>query len=274
MIITLINPQGFCFGVNRALKIAYESKKKYQNLYIYNDLIHNRNVTNDLKKLNIKTEYHKENIKDNVIISAHGLSNEEINYFKNKNINIINSTCPLVLKVHKLIKKYQDLGYTIFYIGKNNHPESKAIIKNFKVYLITNINDIPILNTDKIFITNQTTLSILDIEDIYKVIKKNYPNCIISNDICNATVERQKAIINLEKQNVVLVVGDILSSNTVRLLEIAEKYHNKAYLINDYHDIDLKWFKKDDKVAITSGASTPSYLVNEVQIFLNNIFNS
>ena len=275
-----ITPRGYCHGVIRAIEIVKKAINSDcpRPIYILGSIIHNKYVVDEFTKLGVITlegDMTRFDLLDNissgtVITTAHGVSPRVIEKAHAKNLNIIDATCLDVLKVHNKVKKYLNEGFEIIYIGKKKHPESEGIEEiDKRIHLIENEDEVNFLNlNDKIFVSNQTTMSIYDIKAIYESIKKKYPNAIIDDDICNATYVRQKAL-NEVKADLIIVVGDLKSSNTKKLFEIAS-LKNKAIQIESVMDIDPSTLINVKTVAVTSGASTPSAITNSVIEYLNN----
>jgi len=271
--IEVINPHGYCAGVNRAIKIALDIVNKEDTLkpiYLLGNLIHNKIVTKKLSDLGIitilpngRTRYEMlDDIESGtVIFSAHGISNRVREKAKNKGLNIIDASCGKVLVIHKRVLDYVNKNYDILYIGKKGHPECEAILEESnKIHLITSIEDVINSNikSDKIYVTNQTTLSRIDTKHIYDEIEKKYPNAILDNNICNATTVRQEALMNQKGKDLCIIVGDKLSSNSNSLKKISEDYsHVKSILVESSNDLNLEELKKYHNISITSGASTP-----------------
>ena len=279
MIIDKLNPQGYCNGVKRAINIcleALENPNTKKPIYLLGSVIHNKYVNEEfIKKGAIiledknKTRYELlDQINEGtVIISAHGVSPKVIAKAKAKNLNIIDTTCPYVSIIHNNIIKYLNEGYTCLYIGTKKHPECEGILEiDSNIININNITDINNLNinNDKIYITNQTTLSIFDTSDIYNELKNKYPNAILDNKICDSTTKRQLAVINQDKVDLCIVVGDKASSNTKKLAQIANNSNINTILVENINDIKDYDFKNINTISITSGASTPSILVDEI----------
>jgi 4-hydroxy-3-methylbut-2-enyl diphosphate reductase len=285
MIINKIEPQGFCGGVKNAIDIAKKAIKNENNIkpiYLLGSLIHNEHVMKSLEDLGLiliddknktRLELLDEIKSGSVIFSAHGVSDKVYLKAKEKNLNIIDATCPFVKIVHNNIKKYLNLGYDIIYIGTKGHPECEGVLGiSDKIKLITNKQDA--LNyqnkNDNIYLSTQTTLSIYEIDEIINILKNKFKNIIIDNKICNATTVRQEAIYNAKKTDLFIIVGDQKSSNTKKLYNIAKEKFN-AIMINDKNDLDINLLKNINEISITSGASTPSYLVDEIIEYLNKI---
>ena len=190
---------------------------------------------------------------------------------KEKGLLTIDASCPFVLQTQKIVKQHLDQGYTIFYIGKNKHPEAESIYTmSPRVFLIEPNKEIPKINTTKIFVTNQTTMSIYDIQNIFEKIKELYPRAEFHDEICNATRVRQQAILDLQDVDALVVVGDPTSNNTQKLTNIGKKagiLH--IFSIQTVMDLHKNDFKNFHTIAITSGASTPTYLTNQVKDYLS-----
>ncbi len=284
MKVNKIEPQGFCKGVINALNIVNDTLKIKNRIYLLGEVIHNKNVINDLQEkgaITIPTnnrtrlELLDEIDEGTVIFSAHGVSNAVYEKAKAKGLDVIDATCPMVHLVHNNIIKRINDGYDIIYIGTKNHPEVEGVLGiSSSIHFISNVDEIDSLNinNDKIYTTNQTTLSIYDIENIYKRLKDKYPNILIDNKICNATTIRQEAIKNQPNADLCIIVGDKLSSNTKKLVSVSEKFTNiKTIQCEDLNSLDKNELKGINTVNISSGASTPDYVVNEIIEYLNNL---
>ena len=286
MIIYKLEPQGFCKGVENAIKLAKNSINDpniKKPIYMLGALIHNQHIINELKDLGIIIIDEKNKtrlelldlIKSNlgtIIISAHGASSLVFEKAKERGFDILDATCPYVSLVHNKVNKHLLDGYDIIYIGTKNHPECEGVIGNNNINLITNIDDIDSLNisNDKIYVTNQTTLSIYEINDIYNKIKEKYPNAIIDDKICMATTERQKAVYESNDVDLCIIIGDIRSSNTKKLEEVARKKGLNTLLVDSLDDLKNKLPNNIKSVSITSGASTPDFITNEIIDYLKN----
>lgn len=287
MIINKITPQGYCGGVKHALDIvnnAVNDKNTKRPIYLLGQIIHNTHVINKIKESGVivlddksKTKLELlDEIKDGtVIFSAHGVSPLIYEKAKSKNIDIIDASCSNVLIVHKRISEYLSKEYSIIYIGTKNHPECEGVLGiSNEINFITKIEDINNLsiNNDRIYVTNQTTLSLFDIKEIFNLIKEKYPNAIIEDKICNATTIRQEAVAYQNKVDLCIVVGDNKSSNTKKLAKVASEIANiKTILCEDLESLDKEALKGINSVSITSGASTPSYIVDEIIEYLKKM---
>ena len=279
MKINKLSPRGFCSGVKYSLKLldeAINNNNTKKPIYILGSIIHNSHVINEYLKKGIILLEDKEKSKEEllksiesgtVVFSAHGVKPSLYEIAKNKGLDIIDAVCPYVKIIHNNIIDYLNKGYDIIYIGVNNHPEAIGVLGiSSKIHFINNINEISELNikNNNIYVTNQTTLSLIEIEELYNLIKKIYPQAIIDNKICRSTTNRQLAVINQEPVDLCIVVGDKKSSNTKKLKEASESVGIKSILCEDYESLDKASLDKIESISITSGASTPDYLVDEI----------
>jgi len=283
MNINRVMPSGFCKGVVNAINIVKKTKEENPNedIYILGMIVHNSFVNNQMKKLGVitldDTNKSKEELIDEidhgiVIFTAHGISDQIKKKVIDKGLKYVDASCEDVLKTKNIILDYLSNGYDVIYFGKANHPEASAILSiSDKIHLVTNAKDIANLNinNDKILLTSQTTMSLLDLKDLITSIKEKYPTVTIIDEICHATSSRQEAILNLKDADILYVVGDIKSNNTNKLVEVAKNNGiKKVFLINDYKDIKLKDLEGLNNVYVTAGASTPIELINEVIDYL------
>lgn len=287
MIINKLTPQGFCKGVYDALKIVTEASNDNsipKPIYILGKIINNKHVTDELLKQGIITidtpnktrlELLDEINSGTIIFSAHGVSNLVRQKAKEKQLNIIDASCTKVLDVQNTICKYLNQNYDIIYIGTKNHPECEGVLGlSEKIHFITNLSDIESLNINNknIYVTNQTTLSLYDIEKYYNDLLNLYPEALIDNNICNATTLRQKAVLNQPKADLCIVVGDTLSSNSKKLAYISENHANiKSILVEDKSDLLNFNFTNINTINITSGASTPKQITDDIIEYLKTI---
>ncbi len=283
MKINKITPQGYCNGVKNAYNIVLsiiDNQNIKRPITLLGNLIHNEFVMNELRQkgVAIKNDNNKTRLEmlddineGTVVFSAHGVSKKVYSKAKEKGLEIVDTTCPYVSIIHNKIDEYIDKGYEIIYIGTRNHPECEGILENnSKINLVTNTaeaNDLS-LNSSLIYVTNQTTLSIFDLKEIYDVIQSKYPNAIIDNKVCNATTLRQEAVLKQEPVDLCIVVGDKNSSNTNKLAYSSSKARINTILIESVEEIKSYNFNDIKSVSVTSGASVPSYLVDEVIEFL------
>lgn len=283
MKVSKLFPQGYCKGVYNAIKVAIETRNNYpnDNIYILGLIIHNKLIKEALDKMNIISLYSKDKtrqqlldeINDGIIIlTAHGTDLELIEKIKQKSLKYIDTTCTFVTSTYEIIKNELSNNHEVIYIGIHNHPEATATISinPNKIHLVENILDIKNLNINdqSPLITNQTTLSIVQIQKITDEIIKKFPHSRISNEQCSATRLRQNAIINIQDDfDLILIVGDTLSNNSKQLEKLA-KNKCEAHLIESINDLEIEWLKNKKNIALTSGASTPKAITNQVYEWL------
>lgn len=286
MLVKAIVPRGYCKGVIRAINIAKEASQKYQNVYILGMIVHNQYIVKALEDLGIQTidsqgktrlELLDEIDEGTVIITAHGASDQVFHKAKEKNLNIIDASCLDVIKTHDLIKEKLNLGYDILYIGKNGHPEAEGAISinEERIHLITCQKDLDSIDKQKRYmITNQTTMSLYDVYALCEYAKKILPHLEVAKEICTSTQIRQEAIHNIDDDiDIVFIVGDPHSHNTQKLASIASQ-NKDVYMIESLQDLNIHWLKGKRKVAVSAGASTPTYLTNQVIEFLKQFDES
>ncbi len=280
MEVKAIVPRGYCKGVVRAIQIAKNSNPRNEPVYILGMIVHNQYIVNALENLGIHTidikgktrlELLDEIDEGTVIITAHGAGDDVFEKAKRKGLNIIDASCLDVIKTHDLIKTRINDGYEILYIGKNGHPEAEGAISinKEKIHLITSKNDIDHLDSHKKYVmTNQTTMSLYDVYDLCEYAQKKLPHISIEKETCTATKIRQEAIQNMDDDiDIVFIVGDPHSNNTQKLASIAAK-KKEVHMIESIQDLDIDLLKGKKKAAVSSGASTPTYLTNQVIEFL------
>lgn len=288
MEIKKVVPSGYCKGVINAIKLAKQTRIDYPNekIYVLGMLVHNSFVSKELEQLGIitlddtnasKAELLEKIDNGIVIFTAHGISQEIKNKALAKGLTCVDATCVDVLKTQNIIKEYLNKGFDVIYFGKHNHPEANAVLSiSNSIHLVTNSEDLNNLkiNNEKIFLTNQTTMSFLELDNLIKLARKKYPNIIVQEEICNATSSRQLAITNLNDCDLLYVVGDNKSNNTNKLVDIAKNHGiKKVLLIQNFNDINKADLNNVDKVYVTAGASTPPTLIDEVIDYLRSILS-
>lgn len=279
-----INPRGYCYGVVDAMVIARNAaldKTLPRPIYILGMIVHNKHVTDAFEQEGIITldgENRKAIIEKvdqgTVIFTAHGVSPEIREIARKKGLVAIDATCPDVTVTHDLIAEKTKEGYKIIYIGKKGHPEPEGAIgvAPDKVHLVQNLDDVEDLSftTEKILVTNQTTMSQWDVQTIMEKIKEKYPHVEVHKEICLATQVRQEAVATQAGQaDLLIVVGDPMSNNSNRLAQVSKEIAGTpAYRIADISELNIEWLMGIETVAVTAGASTPTPIVKEVMTFL------
>ena len=282
MSVTLLKPIGHCFGVLKAIEIAKETKEKYKdkNVYVFGLLVHNEEVVKELDNYGIKTiEMNEENAldllnkfnkNDVVIFTAHGHPEAYENVLKNNGVTFVDATCKRVKDCFKVIKSAEE----VIYIGKSHHPETVAALtmnKNAHLYDISGGLNFNELKTDYPLVINQTTLSFLELGNIHQEIKNKLPHAIFYDEICDATLLRQRAIMKINDDiDTIVIVGSKRSSNTMKLYDIAKSSHpnKQAILVNNVDE--LKQYQLGKNIVVASGTSTSFETINRIKNYLNS----
>jgi 4-hydroxy-3-methylbut-2-enyl diphosphate reductase len=283
MEIILAKPRGFCAGVTRAIETVEKAIEKFGTpVYVRHEIVHNKFVVESLRKKGaiFVNEVEQIPVGAITIFSAHGVSDKVEEDALNRGLDVIDATCPLVSKVHREAKKYEEDDYEIILIGHRGHPEVEGTRGRVKkpVILVTNEEDarnIEIQNPQKIAYVSQTTLSVDDTKKIVEILENRFPTLqkgLATKDICYATQNRQDAVRDLCKiVDILLVIGAQNSSNSNRLRDLGEESGLNSYLINGAQDIEEKWFDNIEKIGLTAGASAPEVLVQEVILKIKEI---
>ena len=277
--IYLASPRGFCAGVKRAIDIVEKSLTKYgKPVYVRHEIVHNKQVVENLKKKGAVFIEELSDIKDStrpVIFSAHGVPKSVPKEAEQKKLSFVDATCPLVSKVHRESEQLFKKGYDIILIGHNNHPEvigTMGQLPKGSIKLVETVNDASLLDNKNFskpvaYIT-QTTLSVDDTAEIISKLKEKFPNIKqpIKEDICYATTNRQLAVKKIApKCDMFFVIGSRNSSNSVRLVEVAKKAGCKNSMLMYFEkEIPMKELKNSNIIGISSGASAPEQLVQNL----------
>ena len=270
---------GFCYGVKTTIekteKILEDNKS--DEIYCLGELVHNKTIIDDFKAKGIKFINNIEEAKKTTIIRAHGIEKNIYEKAKRRNIELIDLTCPSVLKIHEIVEKYAKNDYYIFLVGKKEHPEtigtysfcgknSCIISKGSDVEKA--LENFSKTNLDKTLIIVQTTYSKKEFEEIVEKIKENLPQNIlleIKNTICKATELRQEETKSMSKKvDLMVIVGGKNSSNTNKLYEIAKANCKKAIFVETKEEIDKNTIRDFERVGIMAGASTPQKSIDEI----------
>ena len=276
--VLLAKPRGFCAGVDRAIEIVEKTLKKFGSpVYVRHEIVHNKQVVENLKKKGAIFIEELREIKDSsrpVIFSAHGVSKSVPLEAKKNKIFFIDATCPLVTKVHRETETLYKKGYEIILIGHKGHPEvlgTMGQIPNGHIKLIETKEDVAILNFNNfkkpLAYVTQTTLSVDDTKDIIDELKKKFPNIKspVKEDICYATTNRQNAVKKIAPLcDMFFVIGSKNSSNSKRLVEVAKKSGcEKSELFDFSNEFPFKKINECKKIGLTSGASAPEKLIQD-----------
>ncbi len=259
---------GFCFGVKRAVELAQDSK----NAITLGPLIHNPlEINRLLKEYNVKYVNSIDEIDERikrVIVRTHGISKERYKKLLDKNIEVIDATCPFVKKPQEIVEEMSKQGYDIVIFGDKNHPEIQGVMSysiHKRVFVVLDVEELKNIHLkEKIAIVAQTTRKIEDYLKITDYLIKNYKEVRVFNTICNATFENQEAVRELSREaDIVIIVGGKNSSNTKQLFNIA-KANCEAYLIESEDELKKEWFLNKNLCGISAGASTPEWLVEKI----------
>ncbi len=266
---------GFCFGVKRAVDKVYEQVEKNSGpIYTYGPIIHNEEVVRDLKNKGVQvleTERELEELTEGtVIIRSHGVSRHIYQLLKEKNITIVDATCPFVRKIHKIVEKQTAEGRRVIIIGNASHPEVEGIKGwgNGDTLVIDSVKEAESLNIpegEKLCIVSQTTFNYNKFKELVEKFSEKRYDILVLNTICNATQERQveaKAVAS--KVDAMIVIGGKNSSNTQKLYEICKKECENTHYIQTLGDFNPECVSSVSSVGITAGASTPNYIIEEV----------
>ncbi|HEX5482892.1 MAG TPA: 4-hydroxy-3-methylbut-2-enyl diphosphate reductase [Terriglobia bacterium] len=275
----LLRPRGFCAGVVRAVDIVRLALEKLgRPVYVRREIVHNRYVVDELAEQGAVFIEELDEAPEGavVIFSAHGVSPAVRQRARERGLRVIDATCPLVTKVHVELIRYVRENYSVVLIGHRDHDEVIGTLGEApgRVQLITSVEDVGALQVpdpQRIAYLTQTTLSVDDTAEILARLKQRFP-AIVSppgEDICYATQNRQSAVKAVAPRiDLLLVVGARNSSNSNRLVEVAERAGSKAYLVNSANQIHPAWLEGQRRIGITAGASTPEVLVQEVVLHL------
>ncbi len=282
-----ISPRGYCYGVVDALKIARQAAKDPaipRPIYIIGQIVHNRHAIEELTELGVTTLDGPDRVtileqvqEGTVIFTAHGVAPLVKQRARERGLHCIDATCPDVTVTHDLVRALVDKGYYVLYIGKKGHPEPEGVMGEVPghISLIEDEADVDALilapeHAQKLAVATQTTLSQWDTRRVIQYIKAKYPAAEVHIDICAATQTRQEAVVAQARgADLTIVVGDPRSNNTNRLVQVSEELAGvPAVRIEDLSQLNSAWLKGKQRVAVTSGASTPSQITRAVIRFL------
>ena len=278
MKVKIAKEAGFCFGVKRAMKMAWDELESDADIYALGPLIHNKQAVQKYEEKGLKTIDTINDIPNNknVIIRSHGVSKEVYDEANFKDLNIIDTTCPFVKKIHNIVNEFYEKGYKIIIIGDKNHPEiigingwcenSASIIKS-----IEDINNLNLDNKDKYCVVSQTTLNLELYNTLVNELSKKLDNITFKNTICSATKTRQQAAKELSVDvDCMIVIGGKHSSNTQKLVNIC-KEQVPTFAIETKDDLDTEQLKDFNLIGVTAGASTPDWIIDDVMSFIESL---
>ena len=269
-------PRGFCAGVDRAIEIVERALQKYgAPVYVRHEIVHNRYVVDSLKAKGAIFVEELDEVPDDapVVFSAHGVPKAIPAEAERRKMLYVDATCPLVSKVHRQAERQIEKGQHILFIGHAGHPEvigTMGQVPEGRITLVETIDDVAELDfgpDDDLSYLSQTTLSVDDTRDIIAALEARFPQIVApkAEDICYATSNRQAAVKQIAAScDLVLVIGAPNSSNSLRLVEVAERLGTTAYLIQRADEMDPAWLEGIGTIGLTAGASAPEKLVREV----------
>lgn len=268
MTISLAENYGFCFGVKRAIEIAENTVGSST----YGPLIHNSKEINRLQndfKVGLQEDINAFKKDDTVVIRTHGIEKKELKYLQDKEVDIIDATCPYVTKPQEIVEQMSADGYDIVIFGDAEHPEIKGVMSyaQGRVFVVLTQEELEGLSLkNKIAVVAQTTRKIENYMKLINYLIAQYKEVRVFNTICNATFENQDAARDLaQKSDVMIVIGGKNSSNTKQLLSIAKEYCPDAYLIEGPEELQTSWFEGKEACGITAGASTPNWVILQIK---------
>ncbi len=283
MNVELAKNAGFCFGVDKAIKLVYSTidSVKDKPIYTLGPIIHNEEVVAELEKKNVRAVSLDEIDgidKGVMILRSHGVSKEVEDKIRDSGFEIVDATCPFVKRIHKIVEKESKAGNAVLIVGDPAHPEVEGIVgwcdkPPFIVQSVTDADKLPDKVSETICIVSQTTFNYNKFQEIVDYIEKKGYYINVVNTICNATEERQKAAEELAaRADCMIVIGGAHSSNSRKLYDICRERCECTHFIQTLDDLHLELPKSVRLVGITAGASTPNNIIEEVQNYVRNEF--
>jgi 4-hydroxy-3-methylbut-2-enyl diphosphate reductase len=280
--VLLAAPRGFCAGVVRAIDVVNLAIECVDPpLYVRREIVHNLHVVRGFEKRGVRFVEELDEVPDGatVVFSAHGIAPRVREEARRRGLNVIDATCPLVTKVHLEAIRFARAGYRIVLIGHPNHEEVEGTMgeAESRMTLVSSVaqaESVEIEDPDRVAYITQTTLSMEDTRPIVETLKRRFPKIVgpAKDDICYATQNRQLAVRALAREApVILVIGSKNSSNSNRLVEEAQLAGARAYLVDDASGVDPAWLEDAETVGVTSGASAPEFLVEQMVAHLKTL---
>ncbi len=296
--IEIADKAGFCFGVDRAVKIVYNIIENGGKAVTYGEIIHNETVVNELKSRGVNVINSPEEIEKlentSVVIRSHGVGRDIYELLEKRKpfgVDVCDGTCPFVARIHKIVSEKSAEGFDIIILGDKGHDEVQGIVKHCQKipYICGNYDELrEILQKKfknfkkKVAIVAQTTYNIIIWEKCCRIIRSECPEAEVFNTICSATAERQQSAVRLaEKSDLMIVIGGKRSSNTAKLFDICREHCKACILISDAGELErenipekLRELGENFNIGITAGASTPAYIIKEVQNHMSEIIKN
>ena len=270
MNIIIAKDAGYCFGVRDAVNMAYETAEKYGDVYMLGDIVHNERVVSDLEEAGAKVVSSITEIPDNspVLFRAHGTKTDIWAEAKNKNVKIIDATCPLVHEIHDEVKKLEEEGRQVIIIGDHGHDEVVAIADQVSRPIIVSSPEEAkgLRRFKRAGAVSQSTQMIENVQSILNILVQKVFDFRFINTICFPTKRNHEQIKDLSINcDLMIIIGSFTSANSKRLTELALQRNKETYQVTGKEDLKKEWFLNVKNVGISAGASTPDYLINEVK---------
>jgi 4-hydroxy-3-methylbut-2-enyl diphosphate reductase len=270
MDIILAKSAGFCFGVRRATQMAFEAADKHEHICSLGPVIHSPQVVKGLAEQGVKVVSNVDDIPPgSVIIRSHGVTFEEMDKIQQKNLTIVDATCPFVKKAQEYAARLSEEGYTVVIVGELEHPEVQGIVSysgEAKVHVVADAEQAASLpRMKKVGIVAQTTQLYENLRDIMDICLAKSQELRVYNTICDATSVRQNEAREIARNvDLMFVIGGHASANTSRLARICREIQPQTWHIETTDEIAPEWFEGVEKVGVTAGASTPRWLIDDV----------
>ena len=278
MKLLIAKDSGYCFGVRDAVDLAYKTAEESGDVYMLGNIVHNEIVVNDLDKIGAKVVRTLDDVPDKkpILFRAHGTSTDVWNKAKDKGMNIIDATCPLVKEIHNEVKALELEGRCIIIIGDHGHDEVIGIASQVKKPIIVSSPEEAqnLRKMKKAGIVSQSTQTIENVQTIINIIMTKAFDLRFVNTICFPTKRNQQQLKDLsEKCDLMLIIGSFTSANSKRLHQLALERNKKSYQVTCADEIESEWFKNTEIVGITAGASTPDSIIQDVVRYCETLTN-
>ena len=269
MKILLAKDAGYCFGVRDAVNLAYDTAKDYGEVYMLGTIVHNEKVVEDLTKAGTRVVDKLSKVRKDkpILFRAHGTAPKVWDKAKNRNLNIIDATCPLVMEIHDEIKKLEAEGRRTIIIGDHGHDEVVGIAAQVKdPIILANVKEAKALRKmKKAGVVSQSTQMIENVQEIINVLMQKVFDLRFVNTICFPTRRNHEQIKELATQcEVMIVIGSFTSANSKRLTQLALERNKRSYQLTNADDLEKSWFENCETVGISAGASTPDDIIRDV----------
>jgi len=277
MEVSIVEESGFCFGVRRAIRLATEATSSHQRIYSLGPLIHNRQVVEELNSAGLRVVENLEQVPDGapLMIRAHGAGPGVYEQAADRNIQLIDATCPFVERVQSKARQFAQMGYQVLVVGEADHPEPKAIVEHSRrqATIVEDAEDLAQLKlAAKVAVVAQTTQRRQNLEEVLIALLPRVKELIVANTICEATTSRQQtSVAKARTVDVMIVVGGYHSANTRRLAQICQATGTPTYHVETAEELQAQWLLGARDVGVTAGASTPPRAVEAVAECLHQL---